>query len=180
VLTITVKGVELFDESSDKFIIEEDVVLDLEHSLASLSKWESIHEKAFLGKDEKTDSEVIDYIRCMTISPGVNPDIYSRLSPENFQEINAYINAKRTATWFAEDRRQIKSREVITSELIYYWMFSLAIPLECENWHLNRLLTLIKVFGVKNGSNKKMSRNELAARNRSLNEQRRAQLNTRG
>lgn len=179
-LTIIVPGVELFDESTQEFKTTEDYVLQLEHSLVSLSKWESIFEKPFLGSDAKTDAEVIGYIKCMTISTGVPSEVYSRLSVENLEQVNAYINAKMTATWFSEERRQPRSREVITSELIYYWIISLNIPLACETWHLNRLFTLIRVCSVKNGPQKKMSRQEIGARNRALNEQRRAKYNTRG
>lgn len=179
-LTIVVPGVELFDEATQEFKTSEDFVLDLEHSLASLSKWESIYEKPFLGKDEKTESEVIGYVKCMTISTGVPSDLYVRLTSENLDEINTYINAKMTATWFREEPNAPKSREIVTSELIYYWMTGLNIPFECENWHLNRLFTLIRVCSLKTNPGKKMSRNEIAARNHALNEQRRAQFNTRG
>lgn len=178
-LTITVPGTELWDEESEKFINTEEYSLQLEHSLVSLSKWESSLEKPFLGPGEKSTYELIEYIKCMTISPGVPPEVYSRLTPENFSSIDKYINAKMTATWFNEEKPS-RTREVITAELIYYWMFTVGIPLECENWHLNRLFTLIRVFNVKNTPGKKLSRKDMAAQRTALNEQRRKQLGTRG
>jgi hypothetical protein len=180
VLTIIVPGTELFNESTKEFDTSENFVLDLEHSLVSLSKWESTFEKPFLGPGEKTDLEIIGYIKSMTLSPDVPSDVYSRLSNENFGDVNNYINAKMTATWFAEDKKASPSREIITAEIIYYWMFSLSIPLECERWHLNRLFTLIRVCNQKNAPQKKMSAREVAARNRELNAQRKSQFKTQG
>lgn len=178
-LTVVVPGIELFNEKTQEFEFSEDFVLQLEHSLVSLSKWEEKHELPFLGPREKTTEQVMDYIRCMTITPDVPPDLYKRLSAENLTEIDKYINAKMTATWFA-DVPGAPSREIITAEVIYYWMFSMQIPIVCEEWHLNKLFTQIKVFGEKNRDKKKMSRSELAARNRALNKQRQMEGNTRG
>lgn len=178
-LTIIVPGVELFDEESNQFKTSTDFVLNLEHSLVSLSKWESIYEKPFLGRDPKSSEEVVGYIKCMTLNTDVPPDVYSRFSQENIDDVNNYINAKMTATWFA-DKKQKPSQEVITAEVIYYWMISMNIPLEFQNWHLNRLFTLIQVISLKNEPGKKLSRAELAARNRALNEERRRKYNTRG
>lgn len=179
-LIITVPGDEHFDEESQEFVTIGDVVLELEHSLVSLSKWESLVEKPFLGHGEKTTEEVLKYIEIMIQTPNVPPEIVHRLSQKNFTEINQYIDAKMTATWFSEVGNKQKSREVITAELIYFWMISFNIPFECETWHLNRLFTLIKICNVKNEKPKKMSKSEIAARNRELNAQRKAQLGTRG
>ena len=179
-LTIIVPGVEMFDEQTQEFITEGDVTLDLEHSLVSLSKWESIHEKPFLGKDEKTTNEVLDYIKCMTLTPEIPEEVFHKLSEGNIKEINNYIEAKMTATWFNDPPGAPASRDVITAELIYYWMVTFQIPFECETWHLNRLFTLIRVCNIKQAKPKKMSRSEIARRNRELNAQRRQQLGTTG
>jgi len=179
-LTIKVLGVEVFDDESQEFTTKDDVTLELEHSLVSLSKWESKHEKPFLGKAEKTNDEIVDYIRCMIVTPNVPEEVFSKFSEQNYTEINNYIEAKMTATWFNEAPGAPQSRDVITAELIYYWMTIFQIPFECEHWHLNRLFTLIRICNVKQSKPKKMSRSEIAARNRELNAQRRAQLGTSG
>lgn len=179
-LIITVPGTEMFDEAKQEFVTEGDVTLKLEHSLVSLSKWESLYEKPFLGKNEKTTGEVLDYIKFMTITPNVSPEVYQNLSEGNITEINTYIDAKMSATWFNDPPGAPASRDVITAELIYYWMITFQIPFECERWHLNRLFTLIRVCNIKQAKPKKMSRAEMVARNRELNAQRRAQLGTKG
>jgi|SRR4051812_41091752 len=179
-LTIRISGVESFDESSQEFTTQGGTILELEHSLFSLSKWESKHEKPFLGHESKTSDEVIDYIKCMIVSSEIPEEIFSQLSIDNFEEIYKYIDAKMTATWFSDQPGAPKSREIITSELIYYWMTVFNIPFECESWHLNRLFTLIRICNIKQAKPQKMSRGELAARNRALNAQRKAQLGTSG
>ena len=180
-LVLKVERIELFDESREEFVTIPERTIELEHSLASLSKWESKWEIPFLSDKEKTDEQTLDYVRCMTITPDVSPHTYDALTPEQYSQIGAYINAKQTATWFSDKQQKRPNREVITSELIYYWMVSLTIPFECQEWHLNRLLTLVRVCNEKNNPNKKkMSRSEIAARNQELNAQRRAQLKTEG
>lgn len=178
-LTISLPETELYDEENDEFIALESLELKLEHSLVSLSKWESIQEKPFLDAKEKTDSEINSYIHCMIISPEVSPEVIARFAPEDFQKIRSYIDAKMTATWFSE-KPGPPSREIITAELLYYWMITFQIPMECQHWHLNRLLTLIRVCNVKNQPAKKMGQAELARRNRELNAQRKAQFGTTG
>jgi hypothetical protein len=179
-LTIIVPGIELYDEFQEEFTTADGFTLELEHSLVSLSKWESIFEKPFLGIDEKTTEEVFGYIKAMTLTPNVPEEVFNRLSQENLADINRYIDAKMSATWFNDAPNAPRTREVITSELIYYWMIAFNIPVEFENWHLNRLFTLIKVCNVKSSKPKKMTRGEVAARNRELNAQRKAQLGTQG
>lgn len=179
-LTITVPGIEMFNDSTEEFTSHGDVVLELEHSLVSLSKWESEFEKPFLDAEDKTPEEVLAYIKAMSLTSNVSMSVLNKLSSDNIEEINAYIEARMSATWFSEMPGAPKTREVITSELIYYWMTLFSIPFECENWHLNRLFTLIRICGIKQAKPKKMSRSEIAVRNRELNAQRRARLGTKG
>lgn len=179
-LKIIVPGEEFYDEDRQEFLTRGDVELELEHSLVSLSKWESIFEKPFLTREEKSDEEVLEYIKCMILTPEFPPEVFSKLTSDNYREINRYIDAKMTATWFHEAPSAPKTSEIITSELIYYWLVTFNIPFECQYWHLNRLFTLIKVCNIKNAKPKKMSRSEIAERNRMLNEQRKKQLGTRG
>lgn len=178
-LSITIPGLESFDETTNEFIYYEGETIQLEHSLVSISKWESNWCKPFLSGSDKTVEEIMDYIKCMTVTENVAEDVYERLSEENFAKINEYIGRPMTATTFVEDNNK-GGREIITSEIIYYWMVSYNIPFECQYWHLNRLLTLVKVCNVKNNPPKKMSRQEILARNKALNEARRKEMNTRG
>lgn len=158
---------------------EKPISLQLEHSLVSISKWESKWNKPFLHKvNERTPEEMKDYIRCMTLTQNVDPNVYMFLSDDIIKEVTAYINAPMTATTFSQ--REKPSREIITSELIYYWMVSFQIPFTCEKWHFNRLMTLIKVCSIKNGPQKKMSPNEIRARNRALNNSRRNAMHSKG
>lgn len=178
-LKITIPGKEMFDEKTQEFFETKSYTIQLEHSLVSVSKWESKWNKPFLGKQEKTVEETIDYIRCMTITQNIDPVVYNGLTNENVKVINKYIDAPMTATTFSDGKGKINN-DIITSELIYYWMTALSIPMECQRWHLNRLLTLIRVCNVKNNPPKKMSKRELMQRNASLNAARRAQFNTKG
>jgi len=177
-LTIVVPGVEMFDDVTQEFTTEGDVILELEHSLVSLSKWESKYEKPFLGNDDKTSEEVVGYIEAMTMNE-VPEVVFQKLSAKHIATINEYIDAKMTATWF-HDRPNPPNREVITAEVIYYWMIAFNIPFECERWHLNRLFTLIRVCSIKNEKPKSMSKAEISRQNAELNAQRRAQYGTRG
>ena len=179
-LTIPISP-EGWDEEKQEFVEPEVKTLQLEHSLVSLSKWESKWHKAFLTKEGKTPEETLDYIKCMTITQNVGPEVYDHLTKDHVERVNAYIENPMTATVIADDRKKGGGgREVVTSELIYYWMISLNIPSEYQKWHLNRLLTLIKVCNIKNAPPKKRSQREIMSRNHALNEARKKQLNTRG
>lgn len=179
-LQITIPATELWDEVNERFIRTRKQTLQLEHSLVSISKWESKWCKPFLTKEKKTTEETIDYIRCMTLTQNVNPNIYFALTNENIKQVDDYIDAPMTATTFSEDKSGRSNREIITAELIYYWMIALQIPMKCEKWHINRLLTLIRVCNIKNQPPKKMSQGEIMRRNAELNAARRKQLNTKG
>ena len=178
-LQITVPGGELFNESTSRITRVKGRDLQLEHSLVSISKWESKWKKPFLGPKQKTREETIDYIRCMTVTQNVDPLVYQCLSYENIKQVNEYINDPMTATTFKKPNKKGNS-QIITNEIIYYWMFSLEIPKECERWHLNRLLTLIRVCDEKSQSGKKMSKRDVMNQNRALNAARRRKLGTRG
>lgn len=179
-LQITLPAIDAWDESKQEFVSLKEQTLCLEHSLVSLSKWESKWNKAFLTKTEKTYEETLDYIKCMTITQNVKPEVYDRLTVQDIREINEYISAPMTATTITEIPGSSSSRDIVTSELIYYWMVSLNIPFECQKWHLNRLLTLIKVCNAKNAPPKKMSKNEITSQYASLNAARKRKLGTRG
>lgn len=182
-LYITLPPIEGWDEVKEEFIVaKNELTLQFEHSLISLSKWESKYKKPFLAKGEKTDEELLDYIKFMTLTRNVNEETYARLmrTPGAIEQINAYINDPMTATTFTEDRSGKSNSEQITAELIYYWMISLNIPPEYQKWHLNRLLTLIRVCNVKNQPAKKMKKQDINARNAALNAARRKQLNSKG
>ena len=179
-LQITVPATEKWDENKLEFVYTKEQNLQLEHSLVSLSKWESKWCKPFYSKDNKTIEETIDYIRCMTITQNVKPEIYENLTNGNINDVLNYINAPMTATWFSGEQTGKQNREIITSELIYYWMITLNIPFECQKWHLNRLITLIKVCNIKNTPSKNLSMNENMSYRAALNKARKKQLNTRG
>lgn len=179
-LKIKLPGQEFFDDKAQEFVEIGSIELELEHSLVALSKWESIWEKPFLGPDKKTSEETLSYIHCMVVSPEIPIEDLYRLSEENIKDINEYINAKMSATWFNELTNRKTSREVHTAEIIYYWMLTLQIPTECETWHLGRLFTLIKVVNEKNAPKKKVPRRDVLQSYAQLNAQRRAQLNTSG
>ena len=179
-LSITIPARELYDEQTNEFIYEKEQTLELEHSLLSLSKWESKWHKPFLGKEPLTLEQTIDYVRCMTLTRNVDPKVYDRLTNGNIKAVEEYIEAPMTATWFPKESKGKNTGKQITNELIYYWMVALQIPFECEKWHLNRLFTLIKVCNAENKPKKKMSRQEVLSQNAALNAARRKKLNSKG
>ena len=179
-LQITIPAIEKYDSVHNLFYTSKEYHLSLEHSLVSISKWESKWNKAFLGKDAKTHEESIDYIRCMTLTQNVDPEAYTGITSKIFKEISDYIDAPMTATKITSNRQGAPRRETYTSEVLYYLMISYGIPFECQKWHLNRLITLIKVCEVKNSPKKKMSKADIMSQNRELNAARRAAMNTKG
>lgn len=178
-LTITIPAREMFDEKTGTFFTIKGQTLQLEHSLVSISKWESKWHKAFLSKDKKTYAETIDYIKCMTITQNVASEVYEYIPNSIIKEIDDYISAPMTATTFSDNIQQGR-KEIPTSEVIYYWMIAQNIPMECQKWHLNRLLTLIRVCGIKNAPPKKRSKKDMINQYAALNAARRQQLNTKG
>lgn len=181
-LRITIEPFEGYDEDKEEFVqVGETVVLDLEHSLLSLSKWESKHQKPFLSAAEKkTAREIYDYLKAMVVTPGVDPDVLDRCSQVTLDEIQRYIDSSQSATTFGAMPERRGPGEVITSELIYYWMVAFNIPFEVETWHLNRLFSLIRICNVKSQKPRKMSKHEISQQYRELNEKRKRELGTRG
>lgn len=179
-LQINVPKGELFIEETQTFVEIKAQTLHLEHSLISLSKWESKWHKPFLVKDEKSTEETIDYIRCMCLDSNIDPIVFYNLSAENLKQIQDYITDPMTATTFKNQDQFNNKKEIITNEIIYYWMTELNIPPEYAKWHLNRLLTLIQVATIKKTPPKKMSRNEILARNKRISEMNRAKYRSKG
>ena len=179
-LTIKIPAVELWDEGNEEFINVKERTLQLEHSLVSISKWESKWCKPFLTKDEKTPEETIDYIKCMTLTQNVPPETYYALTDENIKQVEEYIHAPMTATWFSDEKAGKSTGEQITNELIYYWMIALNIPDKWEKRHLNRLLTLIRVCNVKNQPPNKRSQRDRIRDYAALNKARRSKLHSKG
>lgn len=179
-LEITIPKTDLWDEEHEKFISIEKTDLQLEHSLVSISKWESKWHKPFMVNNEKSNAELLDYIKCMTLSENVKDEVYYAFNDTLFNAINDYIDDPMTATKFSEIQSSSGYGEVITSEIIYYKMCSFNIPVEFQNWHINRLITLIRIFDIKNSPAKKMSQSELIRRQAEINEMRRKKYNTKG
>jgi hypothetical protein len=180
-LVVNIPETEGYDSRKNLFYNVKSQTISFEHSLVSISKWESKWHKPFLEKSEKTEEETIDYIKCMTITPNVSDDVYVIISRSSsiLKQIKDYIDDPMTATTFSNINGP-PNREIITSEIIYYWMTALNIPFECQKWHLNRLLTLIKVCNIKNSPSKKMPQKEAMSRQRSLNAARRRAHHSRG
>ena len=185
-LEIHVPAKTVWNETKEEFHDIPDTHLCLEHSLVSISKWETIWHKPFISKENKTKEEMFDYIKCMTITQNVDPALFGTLDNATYQSIIDYMNDPATATTFSEINKSAEQQSSlasnkVTSELIYYWMISLQIPFECQKWHLNRLLTLIKVCNINSNHGKNtMSQREILARNQKLNSERRAKLNSKG
>ena len=179
-LELRLASYEEFDSETNTFSYYPPVLLKLEHSLLSLSKWESKWKKPFLSKEPFSYEEFVDYVRCMTIN-NVDQDVYRRLTNNDILVVKQYIDDPMTATTFNNRKPQKPSKEIITAELVYYWMVAAQIPFEAEKWHLNRLLTLIRICDIKsNSGNDKMTKKDIYAHNKQLNAARRARLGTKG
>lgn len=179
-LYITIPAIEFWDEKKSEFIVTKEQSLQLEHSLVSVSKWESKWNKVFLSDKEKTTEEILDYVKHMTLSQNIDPSVYDRLTKTNIDQINDYIEAPMSAIKFAKEKTGGPPKDPMTNELIYFWMITLNIPFECQKWHLTRLLTLIQVCNLKNQPAKTKNSKDILSRNASLNASRKKQLNTRG
>ena len=171
---------EFYDERTEKFIQIKGQTIQLEHSLVSISKWEAKWKKPFLSRSGHTREETLDYVRCMTTTQNVNPNLYKVLTDDQIRQVNRYIDDPMTATTISKQEGKGASARVITSEEIYYAMVAYQIPFECQRWHFNRLMMLIRVCDERNKPKKKMRKGEIAKRNRSLNAARRARLGTKG
>lgn len=182
-LQLVLPSVEGWDENREEFVtVLKEQKLTLEHSLVSISKWESKWHKPFLTNTEKSQEEIVDYMKCMTITQNVSDETYLRMNAATIARVNEYIADSMTATTFRKTMQRQRHGSFITSELIYYWMFSYQIPIECEKWHLNRLLTLIRIFSEYNKPKKKnkVNQRELADQRNAINESRRKMLNSKG
>ncbi|MDF2800226.1 MAG: hypothetical protein K0S61_129 [Anaerocolumna sp.] len=178
-LKIVIPSIELFDEKTNEFKSTKEHTLCLEHSLVSLSKWESKWQKPFLKKEDKSVKETIDYIKCMTITQNIDDEVYEYITNDNINQVKKYIEHEMTATTFSNQKKTI-NKETITAEIIYYWMIALNIPFDCQKWHLNRLLTLINVCNIKNSPSKPIGKKETMSRNAALNAARKKELRTKG
>lgn len=176
---IVIPKQELWDEENYKFVNLKEQKIAIEHSLISVSKWESKWHKPFFSKEEKTAEMTLDYIRFMTITSNVDPEVYKYLSNENLKEIREYMEDSYSATTFKDTNKHYRN-EIITSELIYYDMIYWGIPFECEKWHINRLLTLIKICSIKGQKQTGMSQKDIMSQNAAINAARRMKHNTRG
>ena len=180
-LTITIPATEIYDEETNRFHNIKEQKLTLLHSLVSISKWESKWKKPFIHQEQMPINELRDYVRCMTLTQNVDPKVYDFIPMDILNEVIAYMNDQKTATWFSDIQdRKSKTGEMITSELIYYWMTAANIPKECEKWHFSRLMTLIRIAGEKNQPPKKMKKNDIYKQNHALNAMRRAKMKSRG
>lgn len=181
-LEITIPAIDLFDDEKQEFVVIEEQTLKLEHSLVSLSKWEAKWHIPYISDKEKTMEQTLDYIKFMTLTENVNPNVYVFMAHNNkiIDEINQYIDDSQTASIVLDNSRGSNSGEFISSETLYYWMISLQIPFECQYWHLNRLIALIKFCSAKNAPGKKMSQSDIMSRNKALNDARRKALGSKG
>lgn len=177
---LSIGATEQWDNVKEEFVYTKPVTIAIEHSLVSISKWEAKWERSFLSHPPITRTEKLDYIRCMTITQNVPIEAFNAITESDLSKIEKYINAPMSATKFYSNNKQMRSNATITSELIYYWMIDFGIPFECQKWHLNRLMALIRICEMKSRKQKKQSASEILKQNNALNAQRRAMMNSRG
>lgn len=163
-----------------------DVYLRFEHSLVSLSEWEQEYEKPFYSSktvDNRTEKEMVSYFEYMLISGIEYRPLVRLASPEQMLALTHYINKGSTATTVKEMAQKAGPNETPTSELMYYWLVAFKIPFKpTDEWHLHRLLMLVKVCGAKStpSGRNKVNKRELAMSMREINEQRLRDLGTKG
>lgn len=179
-LELVIKQFELFDEVRQEFTEVPETTLRLEHSLVSISKWESKWKLPFIDTKEKTTEQVLDYIKCMTIGQNINPLVYYGLGRDDLEKVKQYIEEEQTATTFNSIDRAPSSNRFVTSELIYYWMTVYNVPFECQKWNLSRLLALLRIASIENAPKKKMSKRAVMDQNRALNKARRQARRSKG
>lgn len=181
-LQIEVNGTQLWDEEKEQFVSTDSTVIRLEHSLVSISKWESIYKRPYLVPQRFSQKETVDYIKCMCLDDNISDEVFFAVYGDSslMKQIDDYINSSPTATTINDNDKKKRNSEKITSELIYYWMVANEIPFTCETWHIERLLTLIRVCNVKNQPPKKQSSKDIYARNKQLNAARRAKHHSKG
>ena len=179
-LTLKIPAAEQWDQQKEEFVYTREYTITIEHSLVSVSKWEARWGRSFLAEPPKTRQETVDYVKCMTVTQNVPPEAYIGLTDGNLRDINKYIDAPMTATKINSPKTGKKGGRTVTSELIYYWMIEFGIPFECQIWHFNRLMTLIRVCEIEGAPKKKMSKNDIYSRNNALNKKRRQMMNSRG
>lgn len=182
-LKIDIPKREFFNEEIEEFLYTEACTLELEHSLYSVRLWEQKHKKPWMTDEPKTYAETIDYVRCMTLNTEIDPLVYKCLTSSDMQKITDYIQDSMTATTFSDNgfkENKGRKKEIITAEIIYYYMVALNIPFEAQYWHLNQLMTLIKVVNIKQSPPKKHSKRDILSRNARLNAERRKRLGSKG
>lgn len=183
ILHITIPGKENWDSVKEEFIYEEDAELYLQHSLVTVAEWEARWKISFLDTDNKTPEQITDYIKIMTINQNeVDDSVYKRLTKENLDEINRYLKDEMSATTITDHGTPESNgrNEIITAEIVYYWMFSHNVPVEFENWHFNRLITLLKTCNIKSNPDNKMTKQETAKMYAEMNKARRQKYNSKG
>lgn len=181
-------GDELFDEETNTFLHPVGKKLHLEHSLLSISKWEAEWEIPFLNTD-KTSEQSLSYIKCCVLDDDFDELLLNTLSDKNILDFNAYLSKGMTAKKIIDLRsslsqkrksRRPASQKALTSEDIYYSMIQFHVWKECEEWPLQRLLSLLQLCSLKSNSTGEMSKSDQAKFYREENARRKAKYHTNG